>query len=217
MKNLSLRRVLFPLIVVAALGFSACAFVQSLSERLNILSVNFGFERLDVSGLAYPRNTLEVARDLLSFNAAARGKYGVDVRCRIRARNPNAHPAAFDGAAARLRVQDTAGSAPAAQAFISAFRVAGGGSADLDVVFPVRLDNPIFSKSAWTQVLRGGNIPYRVDADLSFHLLNDSLPEALRSIGNGSVRLSVAKGSVDARETAATAVDLLIKALGLAF
>jgi hypothetical protein len=200
---------------MALILLSACDFLDTLRERLQILGVDFGFERLDVGALAFESDPVEAAIDLANFDATARGKYGVDERCRIRATNPNTHAAAFDGADVRLRLEDTSRSAPSVPARLPAFRVPAGGDTVLDITFPMRLDNPVFSRSAWTKAVRGEDMPYRLDADLFFRLLDESSPGA--SLGSGSVRLDVAKGAVDARAAASTAVDLLLQALAVLF
>src|SRR4051812_36595405 len=108
-------RKILPALAIAgfALLLGACAAVDWARERLGALAMNFDLVSVDVGSLAYPSNTMEIARDLASFNAAAKSKYGVNVRCRIRAQNPGSYAAAFDGATARLRVRSTGDGAPA--------------------------------------------------------------------------------------------------------
>jgi hypothetical protein len=152
---------------MALILLSACDFLDTLRERLQILGVDFGFERLDVGALAFESDPVEAAIDLANFDATARGKYGVDVRCRIRATNPNTHAAAFDGADVRLRLEDTSRSAPSVPARLPAFRVPAGGDTVLDITFPMRLDNPVFSRSAWTKAVRGGKFKLKSKSKLN--------------------------------------------------
>lgn len=199
-----------------ALGLGACDFLDTLRDHLNILAVDFGFQRVDVSGLVYP-STVEIARELLYQDLSAKANYGVDIRCRLVAHNPNNHAASFDGARVFLRVQDTSAFAPAVSALLPAFRVEAQADQNLDIVFPLRLDNPVFSQSAWAQVIQGGDMPYRIDANLFFKLLDESTPGLVQALGNDSVHVSVAKGSVDARETSASVLDYLLQYLELVF
>jgi hypothetical protein len=192
-----------------ALLLGACAAADWARERLGALVMNFDLVSVDVGSLAYPSNTMEIARDLASFNASARAKYGVNVRCRIRARNPGSFAAAFDGATARLRVKNTGNGDPATTAALPAFRVEPGGEAFLDVTFPLRLDNPVFARSVWNAIVRGEDMPYRIDANLAYRL-----PQAPQGVpAEGRVSLDVAKGSVNAHATGATALEILLRAI----
>jgi hypothetical protein len=192
-----------------ALLLGGCAAADWARERLGALVMNFDLVSVDVGSLAYPSNTMEIARDLASFNTAARSKYGVNVRCRIRARNPGSFAAAFDGATARLRVKNTGNGDPATTATLPAFRVEPGGETFLDVTFPLRLDNPVFARSVWNAIVRGEDMPYRIDANLAYRL--PQVPQGVPT--EGSVSLDVAKGSVNARQTGATALETLLRAI----
>jgi hypothetical protein len=200
-----------------ALCLCGCDLLSTLTERLNILAVDFTFDTLDVSGLVYTQDPIAAAQDFLNFDATARHKYGVNIRCRLHAHNPNAHAAVFDGAAAFLRVEDTTATASAMATQVPGFRVEAQSDAIVDILFPLRLDNPVFSQDAWTKVIQGGDMPYRVNADLFFNLLDASQGNVPNSLGNLTVHLDVAKGSVDARQTSLTVIDLVLQALGLVF
>jgi len=198
------------------MSLNGCDFLDTLWERIQVLTVNFSFDRLDVSGLVYP-SLLETTQDLFSLDVSNRGKYGVNVRCRIKADNPNSHAAAFDGAQAFLRAGDTSSAAQSISASLPAFRIEAGKGADLDIVFPLRLDNPLFTYDTWTKLVRGDSLPYRLSADLFFRLLDEGAPEAVRELGNKTVPLNLARGSVDAKETGTAVLDLVLAYLRLLF
>lgn len=196
--------------LLATLGFLAgCAYLEQARARLGALSLDFDLQTVDVSRLSYPANTVEVARDLMAFDATARRKYGVDVRCRIRAKNSAAYAVTFDGAQALLRVRETGDNAPAVSAALPAFSVGAGEETTFDVVFPLRLDQPVFSRATWTSILKGESIPYRIGANLNYRLPQNPLggPQ------DGVFRMDVVKGSVDARQTGATALEILLRAV----
>ena len=195
---------------------SACAAVEWAQERLGALTLKFDLVSVDVGTLAYPSNVVEVARDLSAFNAAARAKYGVNVRCRIRAANPGAFAIAFDGATARLRVRDTTGLAPGATGVLPAFRVEPGRDTVVEVTFPLRLNNPVFARPVWNAIIRGENVPYRIDARLAYNLPLQYGQTTQGVPKSGAISLDVAKGSVNARETGATALDILLRAIAAA-
>jgi hypothetical protein len=205
------RPKLLPLLAAASLTvlLAACAAVDWARERLGALVMDFDLVSVDVGSLAYPSNTMEIARDLAAFNEAAKSKYGVNVRCRIRASNPGSFAVVFDGATARLRVRDTAAGAPATWGVLPAFRVGPGRDTVIEVTFPLRLDNPVFGRSVWNSIVRGENVPYRIEANLAYRL--PQVPQGAPDDGN--VRLNVAKGSVNARETGATALQILLRAI----
>jgi len=211
-----MRRSILLLSLSLALGLAACDFLDTLRDHLQILAVDFGFQRVDVSSLVYP-STAETAQDLLFQNPSGKAKYGVDIRCRLVAHNPNNHAAAFDGARVFLRMEDTSAYAPAISAALSAFRVEAQSDQNLDVVFPLRLDSPVFSQSTWAKVIQGGDMPYRIDARLFFRLLDESTPGLVQALGNDSVHVNVVKGSVDARETSVSVLEYLLQYLALVF
>ena len=202
---------IIPALAVASLALllGACAAVQWAQERLGALALNFDLVSVDVGTLVYPLNAMEVAHDLSAFNAAARAKYGVNVRCRIRASNPGTFVVAFDGATANLRVRETGNGAPAATGVLPAFRVGPGRDTTVEVTFPLRLNNPVFARPVWNAIVQGENVPYRIDARLNYHL--PQAPEGLPA--DGGVSLDVVKGSVNARETGATALQVLLRAI----
>ena len=202
--------------MATALCLCSCDFLDTLWERIQVLTIDFQFERLDVSGLVYP-SLLQTAQDVWSLNPSNRRSYGVDVRCRLRARNPNKHAASFDGAAIFLRAGDTSQSAQAVQTSLPAFRIPAGGEGALDLVFPIRLDNPIFAYGSWTRLVRGDSLPYRLSADLFFRLFDENAPEAAQELGNSSLSLNVARGSVDAAETGTAVLDLVLAYLKILF
>lgn len=210
------RRKGFWIAALTALSLNGCDFLDTLWERIQVLSVNFSFDRLDVSGLVYP-SLLETSQDIFSLDVSNRSKYGVNVRCRIKADNPNKHAAAFDGAQAFLRAGDTSTAAKSISATLPAFRIEAGKGADLDIVFPVRLDDPLFTYDTWTRLVRGDSLPYRLSADLFFRLLDDGAPESIRELGNKTVPLNLARGSVDAAETGTAVLDLILAYLRLYF
>jgi hypothetical protein len=202
---------LFKLLLAAGLLalLAGCAYLEQARQRLGALALDFDLQTVDVSRLSYPSNSVEVARDLLSFDATARRKYGVDVRCRIRAKNSAAYAVTFDGARALLRVRETGDGAPAVSAALPAFTVGAGEETTFDVVFPLRLDQPVFARATWMAILRGESIPYRIGADLAYRL-----PENPMGVPrDGSFRMDVVKGSVDARQTGATALEILMRAV----
>jgi hypothetical protein len=188
---------------------SACAYLEQARQRLGALALDFNLQTVDVSRFSYPTNTVEVARDLLAFDATARRKYGVDVRCRIRAKNTAAYAVTFDGARALLRVRETGDGAPAVSAALPAFSVGAGEETTFDVVFPLRLDQPVFSRATWTAILRGESIPYRIAADLAYRLPENPLGVPR----DGSFKMDVVKGSVDVRQTGSTALEILLRAV----
>jgi hypothetical protein len=202
---------LFPALAAVSLILllGGCAAVDWARERLGALGMDFDLVAVDVGSLAYPSNTMEIAKDLASFNAAAKSKYGVNVRCRIRASNPGSFAVAFDGATARLRVRDTTGGAPATSGVLPAFRVGAGRDTVIDVVFPLRLNNPVFARSVWNSIVRGESMPYRIDGRLNYRL--PQAPEGIPT--EGGVSLDVARGSVSARETGTTALEILLRAI----
>ena len=205
--------------VLLSLGLtlSACDLFDVLKERLAVLGVSFDFRGLDVSRLAYPTGTDFVSGYLnfLALDSTALKKFGVDIRCDVKASNPNSHRAVFDGAVAHLRVQDTSAASPDLAATISRFSVEGGKDTTLSVTFPLRLNNPIFSKATWGKILNGEDIPYRIDADMFFNLVGPGAYGELDTLGSKSLRLNVVKSSVNAKETSQTILTWFLGLLDL--
>jgi hypothetical protein len=194
-----------------ALLFSGCALLQGLKDRLGVLGMKFSMERVDVSRLVYPNSILSAAAGAFFPDRSLLGQFGVDVVCGIRAANRNPARAVFDGAVGRLRVQDLSLSAPSAQGSIPAFAVGPDSETVINVTFPLRLDNPVFAKAAWKAMVAGKDVPYRVDAELSFRLPGASslgLPDSVRT-----VTLNVDKGSVNSKATGGTLVDRFLALL----
>lgn len=191
-------------LLTASLPYLAgCAsLMDAARQRLALFGVGFAVERLDVSRLVFPSSV---------FGVADLGRYGVDVRVAIEAENVKPTRAVFDGAAARLRVRKTAPSDPSVTGTIPAFTVEGGSKTSFEVVFPLRLNSPIFGREVWKDIVRGKDIPYQVDADLSLRF-PDGVPTETRS-----VPLKVVAGKVNARESSGPVVEGLLKAIDLAF
>jgi hypothetical protein len=186
-----------PVWAALVLCLGGCAVWQSLQDRLGILGIRFSLERVDVSRLVYPTSILSAAAGAILPDRSLLGQFGVDVVCGIRARNAHPARAVFDGAVGRLRVQDVSPSARSAQGAIPAFTVGPNADTVIQVTFPLRLDNPVFAKAAWKAIVAGKDVPYRVDADLSFRLPGAAalgLPDTIRT-----VTLNVDKGSVSAK------------------
>lgn len=188
---------------LGAAGWAALAPIQGCAalmdaagRRLALFGVAFDLHRVDVSGLVYPSNFLDVA-DL--------GSYGLDVRLGIRAENRKPAQAVFDGAAAKLRVQDTGPSDPAAAGSIPAFSVPANGSADFQVTFPLRLNSPVFSKAVWKDILRGRDIAYAIDAELPLQFMEGTVPAEMRT-----VRLNLVTSEVNSKAAAGQVLDRIL-------
>ena len=199
------------------LALSGCALFDALLERINILGMDFSFRKLDVRGLVFPGNWTEISLDLVAGNRSALAKYGVDVRCAIAAANPNAHPAVFDGAVGHLRVSDTSAGASHASANLPAFSVRANADTVINVVFPLRLDNPVFSKTVWGKIVRGEDIPYKLDADMIFALVGQNGYGGLDTLGTKPVQLNLVTGTVDVKETGLAVLDRFLALLELVF
>ncbi|MDB5050425.1 MAG: hypothetical protein JWO30_3496 [Fibrobacteres bacterium] len=203
----------FPAAVLAALLLTGCSAFDALKQRLGILGVRFSVDRLDVSHLVYPSNLLSASLDLFSRDKSFLGQFGVDVRVDIKAANSHAQRAVFDGANGHLRVLNTSASDPSAIGAIPAFSVGPGADTVVPVTFPLRLDNPVFSKAAWKAIVEGKDIPYKIDAEMKLSLMGANaygLPQALES---RAVTLNVAKGSVNARAAGSNALERFLKLL----
>jgi hypothetical protein len=197
-------------LLAACLALGGCALVDSLKQRLGILGLGFDLERVDVSHLVYPSDMLSAAWSAISPNRSLLGRIGVDIRLDVRAKNTRPMRAVFDGGTGLLRVKETSSSAPAASGVIPAFSVAPNADTVVPIVFPLRLDNPVFAKAAWKAIVRGEDIPYKLDAEMRFRLLGGALgiPDSSRA-----VTLNVAKGSVNAKAAGGSAVDRFLALL----
>lgn len=186
------------------------ALLDAARQRLALFGVAFDIRRLDVSRLVYPSSLLGAAAGILDRSAL--GQYGVDVRVGIRARNSKPYRAVFDGAAAALRVQETSPSDPAVSGSIPAFTVEGGAETSFEVTFPLRLNSPVFGKQVWKNIVRGKDIPYRVDADLTLRVPEGTVPAEVRTLP-----LNLITSSVNVRESSSSVVEGFLKVLDLAF
>jgi hypothetical protein len=200
-----------PACVLLVLCLSGCALFESLTQRLGVLGLKFKLDRVDVSHLVYPSDLLSAATSFISPNRSLLGRIGVDVHCDVRASNSQAARAVFDGGTGLLRVKETSASAPYASGVIPAFSVAPNSDTTVTLTFPLRLDNPVFAKAAWKAIVRGDDVPYKVDAEMRFHLLGSNplgIPDSTRS-----VTLNVAKGSVNAKAAGGSAVERFLALL----
>jgi hypothetical protein len=187
---------------------AGCAAWEALKERVGVLGMGFALEGVDVSRLIYPSDFLSAAISLISPDRSLLGRIGVDVLCDIKATNANPSRAVFDGATGRLRVQDTSPSDPSAVGAIPAFSVGPNADTIVRVTFPLRLDNPVFRKAAWKAIVRGSDVPYRVDAEMRFRLPGAAalgLPDSTRPL-----TLNVVKGTVNAKAAGGSAVDRIL-------
>lgn len=188
---------------LAALPLAGCsALLEAANQRLALFGIGFDVRKVDVSGLVFPSSI---------FGIADLGRYGVDVRVSIRARNAKPGRAVFDGAAAKLRVQETASGDPAASGSIPAFAVEGNSETVFDATFPLRLNSPIFGKEVWRNVVRGKDIPYKVEADLAVRFPG-GVPAGIKTIP-----VTVIASQVNVRESSGTVIEGLLKAIDLAF
>lgn len=200
-------------VLAMVIGLAGCAGLDALKQRLNIFGVSFAFDRLDVGHLVFP--SLDSPLGLLRGNKSALSGFGVDVVCTLKAANPNPEQAVFDGVTGQLRVDDTSPSAPSISAPFPSFTVPGKGQAAFNVTFPLRLDNPAFSKAVWKKIVTGGDVAYKIDADMAFKLAG--LPASGKpDLGTRTVKLNVVTGSVNAKAAASSALDRLLQVLDLA-
>lgn len=195
----------------------ACDLFDMVRQRLLILGVDFSFRKLDVKGLVYPDNWLEIGADLISRDPSVMGKYGVNVRCDIKASNPNAEQARFDGALGHLRVKDTALTARDVTSAIPSFAVGAGRDTVVTLVFPLRLDDPVFSESVWRSIVRGEDIPYRIDADMTFHLVVPGGYGVMDTLGSRTLPMTVVTSTVNVREASGPVIERFLQVLDFAF
>ena len=200
--------------LAVAVSLNGCAVLESLTQRAGIFGLRFGLERVDVSHLVYPDDFLSAAISLVSPSRSLLQRIGVDIHCDVKASNPRPSPVVFDGGTGRLRVKETSASDPAASGTIPPFSVGPNSDTVVRITFPLRLDNPVFAKAAWRAIVRGQDVPYKVDAEMRFHLLGGALglPDSTRA-----VTLNVAKGSVNAKAAGGSAVDRFLKLLDAVF
>lgn len=195
------------LLLASATGMAGCAaLMDAARQRLALLGIAFAVDRLDVSRLVFPSSV---------FGVADLGRYGVDVRVSIRAENSKPARAVFDGAAARLRVRKTGPSDPSVTGTLPAFTVEGNSKTTFDVVFPLRLDSPIFGREVWKDIVQGKDTPYQVDANLSLRF-----PEGMPAGVPAEVKtmpMKVVASKVNVRENSGPVVEGLLKAIALAF
>jgi hypothetical protein len=205
---------------VAVTLFSGCHIAKQIFERLGILSVKFDYRHTAVepvvpSGL---QNLLATAMQSVLGGKnpleAYRSQTGLRITCTVRAQNPNGERAVFDGGTVRLRVQDTTASAQALAAAVESFTVAGNSSTDLQVPFSLMLDNPIFSKAVLQKIARGESIPYRISAQLQFHLEIDRSGGSATSLGRSTQEIDLVTSAVPTRPRG-DIVELFLKALDM--
>jgi hypothetical protein len=209
-----MRRLALPLTL--GLCLTACDLFDVIRQRLAVLGVDFSFARLDVAGLVYPQAFSQIFLDLAGGNRNSLKNYGVDIHCEIAASNPNAQTAHFDGAVGHLRVLDTAAGAPSAQAAIPRFSVAGGSSSMITLVFPLRLSNPIFTRSAWSRIINGEEIPYRIDADMVF---NVAIPDGMGgsdTLVTKNIQLNVVTSKVNAKTASQSLLENFLRLIEIA-
>jgi hypothetical protein len=189
---------------------SGCAVLESLTQRAGVFGLRFSLDQVDVSHLVYPDDFLSATLSLISPGRSLLRRIGVDIHCDVKASNPRPSRVVFDGGTGHLRVKETSASDPAASGSIPAFSVGPNSDTLVRIIFPLRLDNPVFAKAAWKAIVRGQNVPYKVDAEMRFHLLGGALglPDSTRA-----VTLNVAKGSVNAKAAGGSAVDRFLKLL----
>lgn len=201
-------------ILLTATILGGCAVLESLTQRAGVFGLRFALERVDVSHLVYPDDFLSAAISFISPSRSLLQRIGVDIHCDVKASNPRPSPVVFDGGIGYLRVKETSASDPAASGVIPAFSVGPNSDTEVRITFPLRLDNPIFAKAAWKAIVRGQDVPYKVDAKMRFHLLGGALglPDSTRAI-----TLNVAKGSVNAKAAGGSAVDRFLKLLDAVF
>jgi hypothetical protein len=200
---------------LSALLLTGCAVFDVLKQRLAIFGTSFSMQNLDVSGLVYPSDWLSASLDLVLPDRSFLGNFGVDVRASIKAKNANAQKAVFDGATAHLRVLDTKSSSPSATGVIPGFTVEPNSATSVGITFPLRLNNPVFTKAAWKAMVKGDDIPYQIDADLKLNLLSPlGVPD---SIGARTVNMKVVAGSVDAKAAGGNAVERFLRIIDKAF
>ncbi len=208
------RWLILPVLATALL--TACDFFDVLRSRFAVLSLNFGFASLNVSDLVYPGTLLQMAQDAASGDASKLAGYGVNIRCGIRVENPNSQRAVLDAMTARLRVSDTTAGAPSIAAAINAFSVDGGADTVLNVVFPLRLNSPVFSRSVWTAIVEGADMPYRVSAETFVNLVIPNGLGGQDTLATRPLEFSVAKGNVNAYEKRQTILDAFLALIHLA-
>lgn len=202
------------MVLAIAASLNGCAVLETLTQRAGIFGLRFGLERVDVSHLVYPDDFLSAAVSLISPSRSLLQRIGVDIHCDVKASNPRPSPVVFDGGTGRLRVKETSASDPAASGTIPAFSVGPNSDTVVRITFPLRLDNPVFAKAAWKAIVRGHDVPYKVDAEMRFRLLGGALglPDSTHA-----VTLNVAKGSVNAKAAGGSAVERFLKLLDAVF
>lgn len=201
------RRLAIP-VIAAVLG--GCAVLETLTQRAGVFGLRFRLDQVDVSHLVYPDDFLSATISLISPGRSLLQRIGADIHCDVEATNPRPSPVVFDGGTGRLRVKEISATDPAASGSIPAFTVGPNSDTVVRITFPLRLDNPVFAKAAWKAIVRGQSVPYKVDAEMRFHLLGGALglPDSTRA-----VTLNVVKGSVNAKAAGGTAVDRFLKLL----
>jgi len=188
---------------LASLPLAGCsAILDAARQRLALFGIGFDVRKVDVSRLVFPSSV---------FGIADLGRYGVDVRVSIRARNAKPGRAVFDGATAKLRVQETGSGDPAATGSIPAFNVEGNSETVFDATFPLRLNSPIFGKEVWRNVVRGKDIPYEVEAELPVRFPG-GMPAGVKTLP-----VTVISSQVNVRESSGPVIEGLLKAIDLAF
>jgi hypothetical protein len=213
LRRLIRSRVKLSAALLLGLGLCGCAGFEAFKERLNLFGVKFGFERLDVARLVYPSDLLATSLGLLSRDKGLLAQFGVDIVCTLKASNPTAEKAVFDGVTARLRVQDLSESAPALAAPLPAFTVGPNSATDVAVTFPLRLDHPAFSKSTLKKIVAGEDIPYQIDADMSMDLVGPAVSGTIGNLGRQTVRLKAIKSSVNAKAAGSALLDRILQVI----
>jgi hypothetical protein len=195
------------LALAAALVLAGCALFDSALQRLGVLGMKFAMTSVDVSGLVYPSNLLSSAVQIITRSPGALSGYGVDIRCQVKASNPNPHGALFDGGTGHLRVQNTGPSDPDVAGTIPAFSVGPRRDTTITVTFPLRLNSPVFSKTVWKKIVTGEDIPYKVDADLDFKFLSGTGNRIIDSLGTRKAHIDVVKSSVNTKHAGSSVVQ----------
>jgi hypothetical protein len=131
----------------------------------------------------------------------------------VKAANPNPHGALFDGGTGHLRVLNTAASDPDVNGTIPGFSIGANRDTSITVVFPLRLNSPVFSKVVWKKIVSGADIPYKIDADLNFKFLSNTGIGTLDSLGTRTAHIDVTKSSVNVKQASSSLVQKFLSLL----
>ncbi len=192
-----------------SLTFLSCDVLNHVEERLNIMSVKFDYDSINVG--IFP-TVAEYTSNPLAYTEPS--DIGVVINCVLDARNENSKNAAFDGAVFNLRVQDTSKSAQAATTTISPFTISASTDTQLVIPFRISLDNPVFSQATLLDIVQGNKIPYKLDASLFFNLITPDLNGGVDTLGSKEVDVDLVADSISTRPDPQT-VDFFLNLLEL--